>query len=234
MPRAQVTPTRPPKRARQTAKQSTKPTVPRPVNSVARFSKNVGFPNKLTMRHRYVEGGALTSTTGSLSVQNFRANGMFDPNQTGTGHQPLYFDQMAAIYDHYTVIGSVIHVEFIPASSSSLPAVVGIMLNDDSTVTPGSATALCEQGGAVSRVTSATGSVQPFTLTSKFSAKGTFGGSVLANDNLQGTGSADPTEQTLFTLFGQTIDLAGTTTVYYRATIEYLAVWEELKDIAAS
>lgn len=219
------------KKARAKKRQSTDPAVPRPVNSWGRFNQ-VGFPNKLLMRHRYVESGSLTSTTGGLALQNFRANGMFDPNQTGVGHQPMYFDTLTGIYDHYTVISSVITVEFTPASSTTLPAIVGLMLNDDSTTTPGSSYAIAEQGGSVSKVLSATGNVNPIVLKSKFSAKGTFGGSVLANDNLQGTASADPTEQTIFTLFAQTLDLAGTTSTYWRVTIDYLAVWDELKDLA--
>lgn len=207
--------------------------VPQPANSWVRVSRNVGFPNKMLMRHRYVETGSLTSTTGSLALQNFRANGMFDPNQTGTGHQPLYFDQMTAIYDHYTVIGSIIRVHFVSASTQTLPMIVGIMKNDDTTTTPTAAGTLCEESGTVSRLLPADDSTV-FSLTQKFSAKGTFGGSALSNDNLQGTASADPTEQTIYTLFAQTVDGAGTSTCYTWTEIEYIAVWEELKDIATS
>lgn len=39
-----------------------------------------------------------------LTYHLFRANGIFDPDVTGTGHQPLYRDQVADLYTNYTVI----------------------------------------------------------------------------------------------------------------------------------
>lgn len=207
---------------------------PQPVNSWGRFSKNVGFPNKLLMRHRFTEVGNLSSAAGALGTFNYRANGMFDPNQTSTGHQPLYFDQLAAVYDHYTVIGSVIKVKFIPLAGNTVPMLVGIMKNDDTVITPTLAINLVEQSGTVSGVLTNPGAQPYLTLTQKFSAKGTFGGNALSNDNLQGNATSDPAEQTLFTLFAQSIDLTSSTQCYLQIDIEYLAVWDELRDISGS
>lgn len=41
----------------------------------------------------------------------YLANGMYDPDYTGTGHQPKYFDQWGALYKRYLVFGSKIYVE---------------------------------------------------------------------------------------------------------------------------
>ena len=41
-------------------------------------------------------------------------NSLFDPDFTGTGHQPYYFDQFATIYQRYTVIGSKLTATFTP------------------------------------------------------------------------------------------------------------------------
>ena len=35
---------------------------------------------------------------------------MFHPDKSSVGHQPMYFDQLQAIYDHFTVINSRIKV----------------------------------------------------------------------------------------------------------------------------
>ena len=57
-------------------------------------------------------------------------NSLFDPDQTGTGHQPYYFDQFAALYNRYTVLGSKLTAEFsllpsaIATAQPSGPAVV--------------------------------------------------------------------------------------------------------------
>lgn len=43
------------------------------------------------------------AATTNPAIRNFRANGMFDPDATGIGHQPRGFDQLMALYDHYIV-----------------------------------------------------------------------------------------------------------------------------------
>lgn len=35
---------------------------------------------------------------------------MYDPDLTGFGHQPYFFDQLTDIYSHYVVIGSKIKI----------------------------------------------------------------------------------------------------------------------------
>src|SRR5215216_1143376 len=60
-----------------------------------------GFPQKIITILRYVESVVLTSTTGSVAFNAFRMNALFDPNATGAGHQPMYFDNYAALYDRY-------------------------------------------------------------------------------------------------------------------------------------
>jgi len=203
-----------------------------PGYSVASF-RGMGFPQRLTMRHRYVERVGLTSTTGSRAIYNFIANGMFDPNSTGTGHQPHYFDNLTAIYDHYTVIGSIIKVQALKTSATEVGGTFGIIQNDDTTVTPGAAVELCEQPSAV-WTTIAGNTVTPVSLTSKYSVKKTFGGSILGNDDLQGTSTANPSEVTVFSIFWEAYDQLSTTSLNLLVTIEYVAVWDELRDTAAS
>lgn len=47
----------------------------------------------------------ITCTTGALSRYEFIANGLYDPNFTGTGHQPYGFDQLIALYSYAVVHG---------------------------------------------------------------------------------------------------------------------------------
>jgi hypothetical protein len=57
-------------------------------------------------------------TTGGVANQNFRLNSLNDPDYTGGGHQPRFFDQLAALYQYYTVVGVTFKVTFVPYSSS--------------------------------------------------------------------------------------------------------------------
>jgi len=192
-----------------------------------------GFPKKITITHRYQDQHALN--TGALGVTNsyyYSCNSMFDPNTTGAGHQPFYFDQLAAIYDHYTVIGSKLTLRVAKTdASTNVPVNVGILINDDTSGNT-SLTALTEHPSSVYKVISTGNPV--VTMTSKWSAKQTFGGSVLGNDNLQGTSGASPTEQSYYQIFINSSEMGSQTSVLLDVFIEYIAVWDELKDISSS
>lgn len=46
--------------------------------------------------------GTLAATTGIQQLWNL--NSLFDPDRTGTGHQPMGFDTLATIYNRYRVL----------------------------------------------------------------------------------------------------------------------------------
>jgi hypothetical protein len=73
----------------------------------------------------------LSGTSGVLSRYVISANGAFDPNITGTGHQPMGFDQMMLFYEQATVVASSIRVLF--SSSASTDCRVAISLTPDTT-----------------------------------------------------------------------------------------------------
>jgi len=197
---------------------------------LAKFT-GFGFPLKLQVRHKYVEqNGIGTSAGAGLGTYQFRANGMYDPNHTGTGHQPLYFDQVNAVYDHFTVLRS--YLKLTLTTVSAQPQRVAVFLNDDTTVTPSSMYNIEEQSSCKKCIVSNAQSAQVLYLA--FDAQKTFGGNVLSNDNLQGSGSADPVEQTIFTIAAQAVDATQATDVMFVAEIVYTAIWDELKDIPSS
>lgn len=51
-------------------------------------------------------------STGS-NVWQFSANGCYDPDTTGLGHQPMYFDNYSAVYNQYRVLKSEITVTVV-------------------------------------------------------------------------------------------------------------------------
>lgn len=71
---------------------------------------------------------------GVIAIRNFRANGMYDPDATGAGHQPRGFDQWMAMYDHFVVIGGTCKVIFAinTEDAGSGAALGGISLRDTS------------------------------------------------------------------------------------------------------
>lgn len=204
--------------------------------SVKRNKRNailgLGFPKKITVTHKYHEQVNLTTgISGGTAANLFSCNSLFDPNTSGVGHQPLYFDQMSALYNHYTVIGSKIVVRVNKTTTDVIPTTVGIKINDDTSTTTNVNT-LVEQSLTNHRLVSSGNPV--VVLTNKWSAKKMFGGSILGNDNLQGSAGASPTEQSYFEIWANSEASATQTNVMCDVTITYIAVWDELKDISGS
>lgn len=191
-----------------------------------------GFPKKLVETHKYAELVNLaTGAAGAQASYTFSCNGLYDPNITGTGHQPMYFDQLSAIYDHYCCVASKISVRFCP-QTTTVPCLVAVYVNDDSTVTP-------NIQGAIEQSTGVTALLGPNTDLTKqlklsWNAKSYFGKDPLSNTELQGTASANPTEQSFYTITIDSAAQAIATTVVVLVEIEYTAVWKEVKDLTSS
>lgn len=194
----------------------------------------LGFPNKVMVRLKYVDNLEFTSPTGSVALYRFSANGLYDPNITGTGHQPMYFDEYMALYNQYVVLGSKITVKIGYASSGNVnPATaVVIMANDNTTTTSTSIGGVTEQS-QVSR----TVMLDPFnykTISKTYSAKRAFGGNPMALDNLRGTASTNPTNDWYFDIKYQTIHGSTAASLVAYVEIDYYVCFTELKDIGQS
>lgn len=190
---------------------------------------NLGFPKKLEVVHKYVDTIQRSSTAAVPATLLMSCNGMFDPNITITGHQPLYFDQLAAIYNHYTVFASRIRITI---TNPTLASYVSLSVDDDTSV-PTTIVDQIEQSTGTGRLAIPT-PAPPTVLTQSWRAKDFFGGDIFDNDNLQGTVAANPTEQSYYSF--QAVETNFITNVTYSLLIEvtYHAVWDELKTVAQS
>lgn len=203
-----------------------------------RFKRNVaigrGFPSKVKMVHKYVVTYPVTGSGGVMNSFNLKANGMYDPEPAVGGHQPLYFDTMTEIYNHFTVIGSRAKVKVVAAADTVAPPFkVALFLNDNTVVTPTSVDGVIEQTNS-KWVQLGPDNMQA-TLTKSFSAKRQFGKVNTSQDGYRGNSGADPTELSYFTVALQSTDTAtGAFSAYVTVEIDYIAVWTELKDIAQS
>jgi len=70
-------------------------------------SGSPGIAEQMFVKLKYVETFSLT---GAPSIQLFRGNDLFDPNYTGTGHQPYLSDQLGPLYQNFTVYASKIKI----------------------------------------------------------------------------------------------------------------------------
>jgi len=105
------------------------------------------LPQRLNTRMKYVTYFNIDpGTGGQLGTYVFRANSLFDPDYTSTGHQPLGFDQLAGLYAHYVVNKATARVYVRTFEASNKEAlIVGTYLSSSYAPITNSALTLCEQ-----------------------------------------------------------------------------------------
>lgn len=83
----------------------------------------------------YNDSISLSPSGTSPASHYFRASSIYDPDFTSTGHQPAGYNELAALYNRYTVVRSGIRVDFIsesPAAGGQL--IVGVRMDSDTTI----------------------------------------------------------------------------------------------------
>ncbi len=83
---------------------------------------------------QYTDEFDINLTSGSLSTYVFNSNGLYDPDQTGTGHQPLGFDQYAVMYNRYRVLRVSYNVNFGTIASTGAAVRATVAHNNGSTI----------------------------------------------------------------------------------------------------
>lgn len=165
----------------------------------------------------------------------FSANGLFDPNITGTGHQPLGFDQLMVMYNHYVVIGAAIKVEFWN-EDATFTQLVSLSIQS-STTAPITATNLIEQGRCVwTTLGVANSGTDHGVLEMKINPNKFLNRTKpLSDPELKGSSSANPTEQAYFTLLcTPNNSTQNSSQVRCSATIEYSTIFFEPKILTES
>ena len=132
-----------------------------------------GFPKSTKVCLKYVQTIALNPSAGAVVGHRFRVNSLYDPDLSGTGHQPRGHDQLSVIYSKYLV--TAVSIKATPVVTSSYDAgggaaveraggYYGILLDDDETINESSVEDILEgkQGGGVRRLAGST-AVQPRT-----------------------------------------------------------------------
>lgn len=224
-------------RASQTPTQSSQDvkrrrTTKRKPSQLVKFSK--GLPLQLKATLKYAEYAVLTMSGSGKSSYIFSCNNLFDPNVTGTGHQPHYFDQYMGLYDHYRVSSSRIKVSFYNHTTfTPTPATAGcaiaLFIDDDATVSLSNQFDEYEREGSINTIVTSN-LVSPRILRKKWNAKTAFG--VKANgDAMEGTNGASPTEQQYFII---AVQAEPTDIVTVLVELEYDSTFTEQRTVGSS
>ena len=114
-----------------------------------------GFPDRMVTKLRYVDNFNLTGAAGVVGANVFRFNSCFDPDLSGVGHQPMYFDQFCGAtgtgpYGRYRVTSAKATVSFMQTNPPAIaatnlgPIVVGLRTGAASGLYATNLSGLCE------------------------------------------------------------------------------------------
>lgn len=92
-----------------------------------------GLADKTMVKLKYCDKYNFSPNAGSITSQQFMLNSVYDPDYTGTGHQPMYYDNYAALYQKYRVHAYKIKISCI-GITTGVPTVVTWKTNDSATV----------------------------------------------------------------------------------------------------
>lgn len=96
------------------------------------YSSNSPISPRLVTTLKYNERVTMALAVGpGFVTYDFRLNSLFDPNRTGTGHQPIGFDQLAALYLNYRVYACRYKVTLV-VEASTQPATMLTVLPSNS------------------------------------------------------------------------------------------------------
>lgn len=191
------------------------------------------FPTRYRASLRYADTITLSSTSGAVASWVFAANGLYDPDVTGTGHQPAGFDQMMLSYEHYCVTKARISATFHNNTTSVFPT-VGVSVN--AAATPVTLVNQIVEDGLVTTNRLYSNGVFGAVATLQRSIDiARFGGvdDILDDNSYRGTVASNPSELSYFIL--QLWDTESTTsTCSVDLIIEFEAVFTEPRKLTES
>lgn len=186
-----------------------------------------GFPPRMVTKLRYCDNIKLTSTSGSIAKQVMSLNSIYDPDITGVGHQPLYRDTYAVVYDQYAVISSRIRVTYCNLFTTT-SALCGLV-KDDNNVTSSTYSTLMEQNmGKHVLIPPLSGSLSSRSLVLTFDAKKDLTIDPYASETYKTDMSANATEGYDVLIYTTPADGSSTGSVELTLEIEYLVLFTEL------
>ena len=181
--------------------------------------------------HKYTQTSSLQWTTPNANIYwNFGVNCLYDPYLSVGGTQPLYFDQLAAIYSHYTVMKSRIKVTMIPNTVE--PFVGGICVDDDSLLAVTELQVLAQQPSSVYLTSQRDAEIVRCIILGMRPKH-----LVLIPSTTMSCGRcvSEPRGTQAFMVFARPVNQAGVTTVFdIMVTIEFDTVWTELRTMTGS
>lgn len=189
---------------------------------------------KFFFKCRYYDDIVLDPTTGGVPATHiFRLNSLYDPDYTGIGHQPLGFDQIMPLYNHYTVLGAKVTLIWSNHDPSYNKMCIA-QIKDNTTLSTISGemieNAMCKYAVIAPKQAGPSINKMVFTISmSKF-----FGRPILGEHDFTADIVTNPVEKVYLHLTSNPFDAVDATDTHVSVLIEYVALLTEPKQLGQS
>jgi hypothetical protein len=190
------------------------------------------FPPLRTVNLRYVDKYVLAEgAAGAGALQKFTPSSLYDPDNTGAGHQPMFFDQLCSVtgpYLGYRALYTIAKLSF-QNTVAATPCIVGWYISPDGT-TPANIIDVLEKPWADHRMISGSNGLSSWTTIVKIphaKALGITESHLRGDDYYAGAYNSSPSKNLFFNVF--TIGTGVASNVYFEGD---LAIKAELFSLA--
>lgn len=189
------------------------------------------FAQRYITKMKYAE--TIFINASGPQAYRWRLNGLYDPNYSGTGHQPHGYDTLSTIYNRYRVIKASYNITGVDQSGQyivicSLPANEQVNALSLSEMRENPRARFITQAPQA-HLKTLKGSISIPSLVGRNKAQ------YMADDRYQAQVGSDPSEMALLNVYVQRLD-EGTNTlnVPIQVTITYTVEWFDVKNLAQS
>lgn len=199
-----------------------------------------------TVKMKYSESKEVSFSSGTVGLFRIRANGLNDPDQSGIGHQPYGYDQIATYFSRYVVESAKIKVRCcsLSASGTARPIIYGVRLDADLSTTNTFPNDMIEDPLTNYKVNNGNAYNQGYNVnqavTKSFSTKRFFNIKDLKDQNysrLAADTSSDPADEAYFTVMVGGLnasDVSSFDPALVTIEVEYVARFFEPKELITS
>lgn len=211
-------------------------------NVVLSLSPLLPFPPVKYVKFRYSTLVQLSPVSGAIAVHSFTLNGLYDPDYTGTGGQPRYFDTLvgsngtSAPYKKYQVVSATVSSTFVNGNGSGASINdVGHGFRKSTSTAPSSADEAAERNMYYTRIQSVDENSHSVTYMPKKHVKiRDILGTEMDVEHTSGEQGSNPVENIKYDVFTQPIDGVSSYTISCRVKIEFVARLFVLNDVLDS
>lgn len=191
------------------------------------------FAQRYITKMKYCEAVNIAST--GPQVYRWNLNSVFDPNRSGTGHQPYGHDSLTPIYNRYRVISCSYVISGVDTAGRYIQ-IAALPANEEATISSLTVSEIRENPRARYITQAPNASLKMLKgYVSLPSLMGRNKAQYMADDRFQATAGSSPSEAAVLNVFAQDLaDGLNTINTTLNLTLTYTVEWFDVKQLGQS